>query len=96
MDFHVCSEGERCAGDEDEDMDGQDKSVICKQCVEAKSPKVWCSEQCAYANMPRHLEENHGKKGPMEDVRTLISTFKEVMTKTLEEANPGVKFQSLQ
>ena len=76
-------------------MDDSDPSVICKQCVEEKTPALWCSEECAFANMPRHREEKHGVRGPVavNDMKTLVLPFGELSAKILKERNPGVKFQ---
>lgn len=47
-------------------------------------------------NMPRHQDEKHGRKDYTEDFKSLVSSFKEVMRKTLTEANPGVKFTPIE
>jgi hypothetical protein len=94
--LHLCSEGEKCGVDEDETMGGTGETpAICNQCIEEKTPYVWCSMHCAYVNMPRHQDEKHGRKDYTESFQSLVSPFKEVMRKKLAEANPGVKFRSI-
>ncbi|CAM1502172.1 Fc.00g041560.m01.CDS01 [Cosmosporella sp. VM-42] len=92
--YHVCAEGENCVGDEDEDMDDSDTSMVCKQCVEEKTPFLWCSQECAFANLPRHREKKHGVTGlvTVGDLETMLLPFAELSAKTLKEKNPGVKF----
>ncbi|KAM0417268.1 hypothetical protein ACHAPT_012709 [Fusarium lateritium] len=90
---HDCEAGERCAQNYDEDIemeDGESQAVLCRDCIEEKAASLFCTERCAAANLPRHIEDRHGKTA-VDEVKTLAVPLLELLEKRLKESNPGLK-----
>lgn len=70
--------------------DGEYQAVVCKDCVEQKEASLFCTERCAAANLPRHMEDKHGKTAG-DEVKKLAEPLSELLEKRLKESNPGLK-----
>lgn len=91
---HDCEAGDNCAQYHEEGTDNDEnlESVVCKDCIGEKTCTVYCSQQCAVENLPRHRQDKHGVKTATEEAGTLVLSLKEFVENTLREVNPGLKF----
>jgi hypothetical protein len=79
--------------DVDMDTDSQILSpVACAQCVEEKELLVFCSGECADANIVAHRQSKHNVKTDPDDSLGTYTPMDEV-AKMLEEGTSGLKIQ---
>lgn len=80
---------------EDVDMDTDSEvlsPVACAQCVEEKELLVFCSGECADANIVSHRQSKHNVKTDPDDSSGTFTPMDEV-AKMLEEGTSGLKIQ---
>ena len=73
------------------DADEQPLSpVACAPCIEEKELIIYCSSNCADANIREHRHETHNVKTDPEDTTGTYKPMEEV-ARMLEEATSGLK-----
>lgn len=70
--------------------DGESQAVVCKDCIGQKEASLFCTERCAAVNLPRHMEDKHGKT-VVDEARKLGEPLSELLETRLKESNPGLK-----
>jgi hypothetical protein len=96
---HGCSAKENCKSrtlvSEDVDMDADSQilsPVACAQCLAEKELTVFCSSECADANIADHRQSKHNVKTDPDDSSGTYTSMEEVV-KMLDEATSGLKIQ---
>lgn len=64
--------------------------VACAQCVDEKELTVFCSSECADANMAHHRQAKHDVKTDPDDSTGTYTAMEEV-AKMLDKANSGLE-----
>ena len=74
-------------------FDEGDWPLACRECLNQKQAKLFCSWNCAVQNLAQHRLAKHGVKTESGEVESLVQPAGDLVTSTLERENPRMLFE---